>query len=416
MITPAFGLTATERVLPRLALDFTTGLLDARVTFTRTTGASNPATYVDSSGYIVAATNNQARFDHSPVTLACKGLLIEEPRTNYATYSNSIFDASWTPSSVTAGTSITSPDGTANAVKAIASASDALHFFSKNATSVPTTVYSFSRYAKKGELTKFALREGSATGAYAAFDLENGTVLDGTGTIADAGNGFYRCTLNATLVGTTFGMRVYLLPNSYTSGSVTNTWTGDGTSGLYMYETQLEAGAFATSQIPTTTTALTRNADVATMTGTNFSDWFNASEGTFVAEFASYDSTTGRQCCAISADDGGTDRIQIGRTVTNSCSRAIVLDNASAQANISSATSSFALNTFGTCALAYKANSFFSGFNATALTPDTSGTVPTVNQLSIGNGAGVNTLNGYVANIYYWPQRLTNAEAQAFSK
>jgi hypothetical protein len=47
MITPSFSLTATERVLPRLALDFTTASLDPRVTFTRS-GAT--ATRVNSSG------------------------------------------------------------------------------------------------------------------------------------------------------------------------------------------------------------------------------------------------------------------------------------------------------------------------------------------------------------------------------
>jgi hypothetical protein len=51
MITPSFGLTATERVLPKLALDFTTASLDSRVTFTRT-GAT--ATRTNSSGYIEA--------------------------------------------------------------------------------------------------------------------------------------------------------------------------------------------------------------------------------------------------------------------------------------------------------------------------------------------------------------------------
>jgi len=82
MITPAFGLTATERVLQKLALDFTTAALDARVTVTRTTNATNPATYINSSGVITAATNNQPRFDYDPVTLLCKGLLIEESRAN----------------------------------------------------------------------------------------------------------------------------------------------------------------------------------------------------------------------------------------------------------------------------------------------------------------------------------------------
>jgi len=41
VITPAYAPTATERVLPRLALDFTTGVLDPRVTVTR---ALNTAT------------------------------------------------------------------------------------------------------------------------------------------------------------------------------------------------------------------------------------------------------------------------------------------------------------------------------------------------------------------------------------
>lgn len=59
MITPYFGLTATERVLPKLALDFTTASLDSRITFTRTTDATHPATYVDSNGYVTSATNNQ---------------------------------------------------------------------------------------------------------------------------------------------------------------------------------------------------------------------------------------------------------------------------------------------------------------------------------------------------------------------
>ena len=77
MITPSYSITATERVLPNLALDFTTASLDARVTFTRTTDATHPATYVASTGYITTAANNAARFDYDPVALTCKGLLIE---------------------------------------------------------------------------------------------------------------------------------------------------------------------------------------------------------------------------------------------------------------------------------------------------------------------------------------------------
>jgi hypothetical protein len=60
MITPSFALTATERVLPRLALDFTTASLDSRVTFTR---AGDTATVTNSSGYVTAINANLPRFD-----------------------------------------------------------------------------------------------------------------------------------------------------------------------------------------------------------------------------------------------------------------------------------------------------------------------------------------------------------------
>jgi hypothetical protein len=48
MITPSYTLTATERVLPRLTLDFTSASLNPLATFARITGSSNPATFVNS--------------------------------------------------------------------------------------------------------------------------------------------------------------------------------------------------------------------------------------------------------------------------------------------------------------------------------------------------------------------------------
>jgi hypothetical protein len=43
---------------------------------------ASTATFVGSDGLIQSAAVNAARFDHDPITLACKGLLIEEARTN----------------------------------------------------------------------------------------------------------------------------------------------------------------------------------------------------------------------------------------------------------------------------------------------------------------------------------------------
>lgn len=89
MISPSYSMTATERVLPRLALDFTTATLDPRVTFTRT---GNTATVTNSSGVIVGINADLPRFDYNPTTLICNGLLIEESRTNVLL--NSLIDGS----------------------------------------------------------------------------------------------------------------------------------------------------------------------------------------------------------------------------------------------------------------------------------------------------------------------------------
>jgi len=77
---------------------------------------ASTATFVGSNGLIQSAAINTARFDHDPITLACKGLLIEESRTNLALRSDDLANATWTQlqATITANT-IASPDGSTNA-------------------------------------------------------------------------------------------------------------------------------------------------------------------------------------------------------------------------------------------------------------------------------------------------------------
>ena len=329
MITPAFGLTATERVLPRLALDFTTASLDPRITFTRTTGASNPATYINSSGVITAATNNQPRFDYDPITLVCKGLLIEESRTN----------------------SLLNTD-----------------LLSTQIVTVTAAVRTLSFYGT-----------GSVT-------------LSGAHTAVVSGTGAYptRTTYSFTP----------------TAGALTLTVTGT------VQYAQLEAGAFATSYIPTTTTALTRNADVATMTGTNFSSWYNATEGTIQAEVINKVGTGGNYYYYIS--DGTTSNAMYGFAAFNNGSvrPLYVYTLGVAQATLVSS-----VNCIGTYKLAasYKANSFAESVKKTTPTTDLAGTVPTVTQLNIGCAPTAGQLNGHVAKLNYYSTQLTLAQLQAIT-
>lgn len=87
MLTPGYAITASERVLPKLAIDFTTATADARVTTVR---ASNTATRFTSSGVIEVVNADLPRFDFDPVTLRCRGQLIEDTRVNF--FLNSLID------------------------------------------------------------------------------------------------------------------------------------------------------------------------------------------------------------------------------------------------------------------------------------------------------------------------------------
>jgi hypothetical protein len=73
-------------------------------------------------------------------------------------------------------------------------------------------------------------------------------------------------------------------------------------------------------------------------------------------------------------------------------------------------------NTFYNGVLGYKADNF--GLSVDANTPlvDASGTIPTVDSLDIGSQLGTGFLNGHIQKLFYYPQKLTTNEIQAFSK
>lgn len=331
MITPSFSLTATERVLPKLALDFTTASLDSRITFAR---SGDTATVTNSSGVITAINANLPRFDFNPTTLVCRGLLIEEARTNLLL--NSLIN----------GTNLTTQIVITTAV------STTLSFY-------------------------------------------------GTGQIVLTG------TSSATVVGTGAYPSRTTLTFTPTAGALTLTVTGT------VQYAQLEVGAFVTSFIPTAGVTVTRNADLATMTGTNFSSWFNASQGTFSVRCSQYANKY-----LLQIDDGtGNNRIQLSCGGANAYEYYTV-----ANGGVTNAFSGSSLpatqNTMTTISAAYKAGSNNAGI---------AGQLPFINQAgAIPSGLttlrfAANQLSGqqgscYIQRLFFYPQRLINAELQAFSK
>jgi hypothetical protein len=425
MITPSFGLTATERVLPKLALDFTTAILDGRVTFAR---ADATATRVNASGFIESVSADTARFDFDPVNLLCQGLLIEESRTNQFLYSSDLRNTAtagaarpWNYVNASVNADIAnSPDGTQNADKIEETSATGEHAIFHDNYAASNVTLSVSIFAKADERNKINLviSDFATGGASCVFDLSLGTAgaassstaeyTSPVGKIINYGDGWYRCVLTVVKgSGNTNNYAVFNLNN----GSTIN-YAGTTGHGLFAFGAQLEAGAFATSYIPTTTAAVTRNADVATMTGTNFSDWFNATEGAVSVTFdMAGPVSVGRYMCTFS-DGTNNNRLEI-RYATN---EVFVFSGNVFQTQLS--VTDVVANQITTITASYKANSFAAA--SLGLTPATSGSgaVPTgVNKFSIGcSSLSGSQLGGHIQKISYWPQRITNNETQAFSK
>lgn len=182
-------------------------------------------------------------------------------------------------------------------------------------------------------------------------------------------------------------------------------------SGTVQYA-NLEAGAFATSWIPTTGSTATRSADVASITGSNFSSWYRQDEGTIFNRF----STTSATGSPLSIDAGlASDRLAFGMNGSNTLFRCRSIVGGVAQCDFNLTAAAFpSANSF---AFSYKADDFAATVNAGALSTNTSGTVPSTNVLKVGrNVDGSFPLNGHIQRLTYWPTRLSNATLQTITQ
>jgi hypothetical protein len=197
------------------------------------------------------------------------------------------------------------------------------------------------------------------------------------------------------------------------TGSTTN-YTGDGTSGIFVFGAQLEVGAFPTSYIPTTTTALTRAADVASVN--TLSPWFNASAGTIYVEASNVATNVGTSGALVGFDDATANNRIITFVQTNGTQPTLrVVASGATQADL--ATGPVVLGAMFKFASAYAANDFAVSLNGGPPGTDTSGTVP-IGQTTLRLGVNVASaahLNGYLRRITYYPRRLSNAELQAIT-
>ena len=413
------------QAIPSLDLRFadSKSLVDATtgsnlVTFTR----ASSGTFVGSDGLIQSASTDVPRFDHNPTTGESLGLLVEEQRTNLVLRSEEFDSGSWTKIAATVtADAIVSPSGALNADKLVETTANSTHY-AVQSVSVTTTSRTASIYLKAGERIQVRIEHSGNTGGAArriTINLSTGAITGavtiGTGglnsfseSIVSVGNGWYRIisTIDPTVtLGNTQALVIQILDNTGQA-----TYTGDGTSGIYLWGAQLEAGAFPTSYIPTTTATVTRSADVCSISGSNFSAWYRQNEGTV---FGAGQVNGGNLNCLASFDDNTTNnRWQIRRGGTSMLFRYVSSGGGIDAALLSG--EALGPNRMASAIRTLDQQASNNGLLFTSITPVAN--TPVVDRLQIGNGPGSNNFNGTIRRLVYWGQRLPNNVLQTLTQ
>jgi hypothetical protein len=397
---------------PSLALLFAdTRTLPTGVSFTRTT----EAWYWEQDGMLRWVPANTPRFVYDPLSLRSIGLLVEEARTNYITYSNDFLQSSWTK----LGCEVFSNFGPwwqyrVPTTKVVENTSNGQHGIATTisglADNTVVTLYVEVAPAGRSQIQLNGMRKDGIA-ASAVFTLVgNGSYSSLTNaysaSIRGRANGFYQCELTFdTLTGATTPYGQVLLYNGGYS------YTGNGFDGIYLAHAQLETNSEASSPILTTGSTKLRNTDSPSITGTNFSSWFNAAEGTLLVEGRAYKryANTSQIPFLVSISDGtSNNRMYIGNGVqsTYTDARMVVTSGGVTQANNSTLTE----EPTNIWLLGYKANDFAFVGRGSLLYTSATGSVPSVNRMDIGKGAAAagNVLNGTIARILYWSSKIDN--------
>jgi len=277
---------------PSLSLNFARSkTLDPRITFSR----SSVGTYMDGNGLIVTAAADEPRFDHKYENDVVKslGLLVEESRVTYTTHTED--PSQWIISNmITTGNSVTLPTGVAStSIEYRGETTDANSKLIRptlsgaSITAGDTWVFSIFLKAGTEDTVNITLQNNTATEGVRvnSFNMltgedsgiiESGGATNGEFDAISYPNDWWRIYVRGTFANNAGGMQTVLRLQGF-SNQVTVT------TSFSAWGAQLEKGSFMTSYIPNNTgSTVTRTADNVTMTGTNFSDWYNQDEGTMV--------------------------------------------------------------------------------------------------------------------------------------
>ena len=291
---------------PALDLNFARSRsLDPRISFAR----ASTGTYVNKAGIVTTALENEPRFEYDYVTGKSLGLLVEEARTNL--YPNSVDGA-------TAATS----DSTIKVSNFETAAGLSMNKFEVNTgenscqanlslTASAAGWHTFSLYFKFPNIDRqfrVACSDFSVGSRSIVFDTSTLEVVSTNNLNPDE---YVIKELADNVVRVSISLEITAADLNGQARAVSNDpWT----PGEYFLVAgyQFEEGQFPTSYIETTApigggVCNCRAADVAQITGTNFSDWYNQSEGTLLFDFIQQTRSGVQFCCPASIKSSNGD-------------------------------------------------------------------------------------------------------------
>lgn len=372
------------------------------ITFTR----ASSATFVGSNGLIQSATTNTPRFDYDPVTLAAKGLLIEEQRTNGFLYSQDFTNAYWNYSNAVTITAnvTTAPDGTATGNLVVPNAGTVNARTGRNSAGTGGVNRTYSFYVKANGIQYITVNTSSSVYG-TCFDIINGTKIDptsgvvGTPSITNAGNGWWRVT-HTTATGT---IPTILPGTTFVRKGTSDTDTFNGTDGFYIWGAQWEDTViFATSYIPTVASQVTRSQDFASVN--TLSPWYNSSAGTFFVEVQSDAPANGSNLMGFAAKQGAT-------------GLAFLYNGGNYRSGGASINLGFTQGVSSKYALAYTNGVDRAGARdgGAVLTSLALTDFSLIDSVSMSNFSGAAPAVTRIKRFAYYPRRLSNAELQAIT-
>jgi len=361
-------------------------------------------------------TDNVPRLDYTDSS--CPALLLEPQRTNSLEFSEYFEGSYWISTRLDLSIdSSNSPEGVSNAYNFVPTATSGTHYI-YDATSVTSGQdQTFSVYAKANGYDYFSIRFNTNNAVFGndeiVFNLNDGSIESQDADITNSsiesvGNDWYRVSATRESLASSSG---FILIRIF-SNATTDSFTGDGTSGILFYGAQWEQDAsYPTSYIPTYGSSVTRVDEVCRKE--NATDLIGQTEGSFFYEFEmGLNNTIGTPVC-ISEYGSTTNFILVYQLQSNLLSFRI-RKNGVDQLNISCATLTKGKHKF---AFAYKENDCVFYVDGVQIGTNTDCEIPeNLNRLSLVDvGVGINKVDSAVNQSLLFKTRLSNEELAALT-